>query len=364
MLNNFKFIKWSFFHQFILVLILLISCNSQHSNENPKGSVKSNELLEEIAVKAIVIQNKIFNKQIVSNGKIQTSYKSDLKFKLSDQISIVNFRNGQHVNKGETIAILENNFYKNQLEKAKIKLEKAKIDYLEERIKYGLGSDTTSDSTVNTLKNIAHRSGLLEAENEYQSALIVYEDTFLKSPFSGIIANLDAKKGSFSNISEIFCSVISNTELEVLFPILENDLGFIYSGQEVQIKPFFSESKTYFANLIEINPIVDSNGLITVKAKLIDEKIESLFHGMNVKIQINKPLSDDYIVIPKTALVQRDDETIVFSVTENKAVWNYVTIIDENSSEYAVQCDLKTGDTIIIEGNTNLSHGAKVITSP
>ena len=152
--------------------------------------------------------------------------------------------------------------------------------------------------------------------------------------------------------------LVSHQQLEVVFSVLENELSFVKKNQAVTITSFVDKSKNYMGVVSEINPMVDENGLIQVKAK-VNIPDNTLFDGMNVKVIINQPIHD-VIVIPKEALVLRSNKEVVFTVKEGLAKWNYVEVLDENSSSYALKKGLKLGDTIIVSGNMNLSHDARV----
>ena len=154
-------------------------------------------------------------------------------------------------------------------------------------------------------------------------------------------------------VDEVIC-IGSNEE----FSVLENELSFVKKNLAVTITSFVDKSKNYMGVVSEINPMVDENGLIQVKAK-VNIPDNTLFDGMNVKVIINQPIHD-VIVIPKEALVLRSNKEVVFTVKEGLAKWNYVEVLDENSSSYALKKGLKLGDTIIVSGNMNLSHDARV----
>ena len=202
------------------------------------------------------------------------------------------------------------------------------------------------------------RSGYLEAENALKNARFEYNQSFIRTPFSGIIASIEIKAGDYITSNEVFCILIDQKQFTVKFSILENELSLVKINQQVTIALFSNIENTYSGIITEINPLVDENGLVQVKAN-ISNVDDSLLDGMSVKIHCNRPL-ENIIVIPKEALVLRSNREVVFTVEDGLAKWNYVEVQDENSYSYAIKSGLKLGDTIIISGNMNLSHGAGV----
>jgi hypothetical protein len=88
--------------------------------------------------------------------------------------------------------------------------------------------------------------------------------------------------------------------------------------------------------------------------------------GMNVKLLIEKELPAR-LVVPKSAVVMRDNEEVLFRYRDGKAHWTYVNTLMDNSSQYVVVAntergaDLQAGDIIIITGNLNLANETEVV---
>jgi len=344
-----------FFYFFSLLLVF--NCNNNTEKDQEDISFTKTES-KGISVTTNVIKPKDFQKQIISNGLIEAIQKSEIRFKTSERISSIKVKNGQHVVKGQILAVLDNAILTNQLNKAQIDLDKAKNKLQEEKINYGIGGASNDAIDPIILKNLKIKSGVYEAQNALESAQLLHNQTIIKAPFSGVIANIKVKTGNFITTSDVFCTLINSQQLEVVFSVLENELTFIETKQEVYINLFTDADRTYKGRITEINPVVDENGLIQVKAQ-IDTAAATLFDGMNVKIIASKPIKD-VIVIPKEALVLRSNREVVFTVKEGLSKWNYVKVLDENSTSYALKEGVEIGDSVIVSGNMNLAHDAKV----
>src|SRR5690606_20342213 len=174
-----------------------------------------------------------------------------------------------------------------------------------------------------------------------------------------VVANLFAKPNTLSSPSEIFCHIIDTRSLEVSFPVLENELAMIRKGDKVRVAPFSMPGVTVDGQVSEINPWVDKNGMVQVKASVGYH--ERMVEGMNVRVSIFRSLGNQWVV-PKTAVVLRTGKEVVFTLVDGKAVWNYVQTGLENASEYIITSEtLKEGDLIITDGNINLAHESSVV---
>jgi RND family efflux transporter MFP subunit len=342
----------------LLIFFLAFNCNDKNKEESTEDSALTKIELQGVSITTEVMEPTDFKKEIIANGLVEALKKSEIRFKTSERIAAIKVKNGQKVNRGQTLAVLDNAILANQLNKAKIDLDKAKNKLQEEKINYGVGGTSNDAIDAKVLKNLKIKSGVYEAKNALENARLLYGQTIIKAPFSGVIANIEVKTGNFITSADIFCTLINSQNLEVVFSVLENELTFIEAKQEVSINPFTDTDSTYKGYITEINPLVDENGLIQVKAK-IDTEGAKLFDGMNVKVTASKPIKD-VVVIPKEALVLRSNREVVFTYENGLAKWNYVKVLDENSTSYALKEGVKIGDTVIVSGNMNLAHDAKV----
>ncbi len=343
---------------FIFLFVLFISCKNEKETQENESLTQTKPA--RISVNTTVITPQTFNKQIISNGIVETANKADLHFKTSERIQGIYVKNGQNVSKGKLLASLDNKMLANQVKQAKIALKNAEVNLLREKIIFGIHKQKEKDVNQNILKTVFSKSGYKEAKANLEKAQLQYEQSFLKAPFSGVVSNIKTKKGNYITTSDVFCTLVGNNKqkTEVVFSVLEQELPFVKKGADIQITTFADANAKYKGTVSEINPLVDENGLIQVKAT-IDSKNTKLLNGMHVKIIINNTLNN-VVVIPKTALVLRSNKEVVFTVKKHLAKWNYVKVLDENSTQYAIKEGLKVGDTIIISNNLNLAHDALI----
>lgn len=321
------------------------------------------ELIDEsrnvVSVDATLIKNQIFFKEIVSNGKVEARKKNEIIFKGDGKLIFLGIKNGEQVVQNQILAKLEDDLIINQLEKAKIDLEKAKIEYKTELINFNL-KDSSGNAEETTLReSLRIKSGLALAENEVRHQKIKYNNRTIRAPFDGVIANLDTKQGDFISSTDVLCSILNWSEIEVSFSVLENDLFFFDVGQPIEVLPKVGLKKTLTGHISEVNPIVNENGLVSVKGLINSHDDFNPLDGLNVDVIIKKKL-ENVIVVPKEALVLRSNDDVVFTVENGFTKWNAVEIIEENSKYYAIDSSLKIGDTIIISNNSNLSFDVKV----
>lgn len=146
--------------------------------------------------------------------------------------------------------------------------------------------------------------------------------------------------------------------MEVEFTVLESELPLVKRGDKVDVMPYAVTVASCKGYVTEINPLVDENGMVRVKAKV--DGAGKLFDGMNVRVSVKRSV-EGQLVIPKTAVVLRSGRQVVFTLNGEKAMWNYVQTGLENMTEYTVSGDgMEEGAEVIVTGNVNLAHEAPV----
>ena len=343
---------------FILSAIVIFSCGTK--NQNKEGNAEKRQYTEQRnPVEVLRLQKGTFKKELVNNGKLVALRKSELQFRVGEQLEKLNVKNGDKVKAGQIIATLNSFTYQQQLTTAQIQLKRTKLEM--QKVLIAQGYNATDSATVppNSYEIAMVRSGYAEAVQNYKTAVFNLESTKLAVPFSGIVANLKQKQYDRVGSGSSFCTLIDDSEFEAEFSIVESEAGDIRMGDEVQIIPF-SNQTICKGRISEINPVVDENGLILIKALV--KNSGSLMDGMNVKVLVEKEIPDQ-LVVPKSAVVLRDNQEVLFKCTKDTiAFWVYVKAGFENSSSYSVQADpdkggsLQAGDTIIVSGNLNLAH--------
>jgi RND family efflux transporter MFP subunit len=342
---------------------ILYSCGTKTSGTSSTAE-KRQYTLQQNPVEITVIQRGLFRKELVNNGKLVALRKCELQFRVGEQLEKLSVRNGVPVKAGYVIAQLNTFTYKQQLDNAQIQLKRTKLEMQNLLIGQGYNTLDTTAIPHHIFEMASVKSGYAEAVQSLETAQFNLESTQLIAPFNGILANITQKRYDRVNAGTTFCTLIDDSEFEVEFRMVESEVSDIKLNDEVQLIPFSSQTVCK-GRISEINPVVDENGLILVKALV--KNPGGLMDGMNVKVLVERDIPDQ-LVVPKSAVVLRDNQEVLFKCTKDTiAFWVYIKTGYENSKSYSVQADpdkggiLQAGDTVIVSGNLNLAHESKVI---
>ena len=312
-------------------------------------------LAQTVAVK--VLQPGALSHDIVSNGRLRSKEVADVFFRNAEIVSEVMVRNGQHVAAGQPLARLDDFKLKAEKQRSAAALEQARLELQDVLIGQGYNPDAPAAIPADVMKLARVRSGMEQAESQFNNAVKDLEQATIKAPHAGVVANLKVERHSMASTSEPACRIINDGAMVVEFPVLESEMGMLAPGDAIELTPI-ANGKSYTGRVSEINPMIDDKGQVTVKAAL--DRANGLVDGMNARIRIKRQLGER-LVVPKSAVVLRTGKQVVFTARDGKAMWNYVTTGLENLDSYEITEGLNPGDSVIISGNENLAHEAAII---
>jgi len=358
--------KRTIIRTFLITTFVAISfsCGEHKKNENGDDSkLQSSPQINEVEV--ITLKREAFKRQLLSNGQLHATKKSSLMFGTTGKIERINVRNGQRINRGATIASVERPDLTIAKESAEIAIMKAELDFKDFLIGQGYHVEDTASIPKDILETARLKSGLTSAKNSLEKALYDISGTVITAPFSGRIADLNFHVYDQYTGNDPLCTLVDDNILDVEFTIMESEYSFISTGLNIIVQPFADLQKSYSGTIIDINPLVDTKGQISVRAQVRNDG--SLLDGMNVRVTVERTINNQFVV-PRNAVVIRDNLDVLFTYTDDgKAHWTYVNILHSNGDYYAVEGNssrnavLNEGDLVIISGNLNLADKSEVV---
>lgn len=343
-----------------LTCACLVSCTGGQNQTEGQQTRKYSPAVAKVDTLTAVVRP--FRAEIISNGKVSAARRLPIYPKTSGIIQGVNVKNGQRVQAGTILARLDDRDVRAELKSATIAMEKAELDLLDNLAGQGFDIKDTSSIPDQSLKVAKIRSGWSAARSALDAVRHKLDATTIRAPFSGRIANLAYSEGD-RTADKPLCILMDESSFSVDFNVLESEVTTMNAGMKVEVVPYSSKETVCTGSVTGINPSVDNNGQVQVTAQIPGQK--GLIDGMNVRVVASSP-GRKAIVVPKSALVIRDNLDVLFRYNNGVAEWVYVNILDANDSEYAIEAnasrgaELREGEAIIISGNLNLADGSSV----
>lgn len=233
-------------------------------------------------------------------GKVVAERFADLSFETALPIARVLVRNGQQVRRGQVLVQLDQYKLRNAIEQqqrtieqAQLQIEQAHLQMQDVIISQGYDPDKASSIPSDVKHNADVKSGyalsksqLAIAKTQLAAAQHELRSGVLTAPFDGVVANLSVQAHQLAQPGQPVCRIIASGDMEVEFRVMEADLCKYKIGTGVNVIPVADKSASYSATVSEINPIVDEQGAVTLRARLTNAA--TLFDGMNVEVVLLK----------------------------------------------------------------------------
>lgn len=341
----------------VCLCLFFISCDRSQNHDLDTQNSRKIILPDSTSVEIAEVQQGVFNFEILSNGNSFAVNNAEIRFPSNKKIEQILVSNGDHVEKGQLLAVLDNYDPLSKLIRSKQILEKATVDLDDRLIDYGYRLKDSIKIPMDIMRMAKIKSSYSAAKYDYADAAKTLEETRIKAPFTGKIANLEGKPFNSTDVFKRLCTLIGDSKMSIEFNILETENRFLEKNSSIKVMPY--EGGQYLkGSVTQINPFIDDNGMIKITA-LVDNAHGILIHGMSVKIIAEKPIKNA-IYILKDGIVQRDGKDVVFTYENGLAKWNYVETGPQNTWFICIKSGLQKGQKVIVSNNINLVDDSKV----
>lgn len=219
-----------------------------------------------------------------------------------------------------------------------------------------------------------------EAAVKQMQAAVDYANTQLaateiKAPVSGTVLERIVERGEMVSPSAFGGSgartsvvdLADLTDLQVELDISQTDFARLKPSQRAEIIPDAFPNLRFSGFIAEIAPEADrAKATLQIKVK-VENPTEQLRPEMNARVNFlaDKPAATDgkvaaRVLVPKTAVVKKDNNAFVFVVKGNKVEQRSIRTGEESGDAYVVLDGLSGSETVAVSELDKLRDGDRV----
>ena len=293
--------------------------------------------------------------------------KADLRAQVSGPVTHVRVRENQVVRAGQVLVDIDSTEFALRVASAAAAVSRTEASYRE----LILFDDQIQDEAVRAERERVARakSGLNEADVSLLQAQLELERARVRAPFGGRVADLNVVPGQWINAQDVLLTVVDINPIEVDVQVLESEIGLLSEGRGASISFAAFPGEIFTGQIATINPMVDQSTRTARVTVSIPNPNGRILPGMYARVSLEARKFPDRILVPKTAILERDRRTMLF-VFEGEgatglAKWRYVTTGLENDSLVEILEDPDTdmvepGEWVLTDGHYTLIHDAHV----
>ena len=288
-------------------------------------------------------------------GEVMAEHATAVSFSVGGLIQQMLVEEGQHVTKGQTIAIVDATQTRNALTAAEAVLAQAQDTYDRMKVLHERGSLSDMDW-------VGVESKLATAKSSYDMAKKNIGDTRLTAPCNGIIGQKMAEAGMTVMPSQPVCTILDIRNIKVKVNVPERDMADGLKSDQVLIRvDALGETFgcTGVQKGIQGNPVSRTYDVFFY----VKNQSSRLLPGMVADVQLANASGDSAqsITVPIRAVQRRSKgELFVWAIKDGKAVCKTVTVGSTNGGRTEIASGLSVGDKVIVEGYQKLSEGMDV----
>ncbi|MCF6278981.1 MAG: efflux RND transporter periplasmic adaptor subunit [Flavobacteriaceae bacterium] len=328
--------------------------------ERLEVKIKELDPLEKIPpITTLIVKESIFNHYLELQGSVNTKQNLVVFPEYSGILTRVYVKEGQHVNKGQILAKIDDGGLSQQLAQVQIQTDLAKTTFeRQERLwNQKIGSEIQYLQAKSTY----------EAQQKVVNQLqIQIGKTIVRAPFSGTIDDVITEQGSVvaPGQSQLFRIVnLSNMYIETDVP--ERYLTTVTKGKLVEVN-FPILGKTINSKIRQAGNFINPANR-TFKAEIaVPNKDKSIKPNLTAKLKINDYTNDKAILILQSIISENaEGQQYVYTITNkngNKAKAKRVIIeTGKTQGDYIeILSGLENGSEIINEGARSVKDGQDV----
>ncbi len=263
-------------------------------------------------------------------------------------------RAGEHVSKGQTLAILDAAAIEQQIKAAdaQVILTKSLYDKQQKLWAQNIGTEVQLLSAKTTY----------EATAKQREALVAQRSMYtIKSPITGTVDAVNIKEGDVASPGgngSIGIRVVNFDALKVQSSLGENYLGKVSDGNPVNLI-FTDINDTIHTKLSYVSKAVDPiSRAFQVEVRLGNNK--KLHPNMSCKMQIANYENSKALAVPVSVIQKTAEGDVVYVADGNKAKAVSVTTGRNSNGMVEILSGLNSGDKVIVEGYEELDNGSPI----
>jgi multidrug efflux system membrane fusion protein len=352
----------------------------QHFAHSPAAAKP--ELPLPVPVIATTVQKQNFPIVLTGIGNVAALNSATVRSMVTEQITSIDFKDGQFVKKGDLLAQLDPSTYQAQLDEAEANLARDEAHLENGRINLGRyvplakqGFATQQQVATQGAKN-AQEEAVIKADQaavEYAKTELSY--TKLVVPFDGVagirlldVGNIIHSSTTRGSPSEPNALVVINQvqPISVMFTLAAADIPEVQEALAkgpIKAIALSADGKTELdtGTLAAIdNQANTTSGTITLKA-IFPNPDRKLWPGMFVNVRVVTQVQDNGLTVPLDAVQQGPQGQFVFVVdSDHKVAMQPVSVRETLNSEALVDKGLSAGETVVVRGQYRLTPGTIV----
>ncbi len=242
---------------------------------------------------------------LVTSSSVESEAQVDLSPETTGRVIEIRAEEGERVQRGQVLAVLENASLDASYERASAEFDRARVNAKELEELESVGAVSSRELAEAQYTLATARATRDEAEKSQGFTRIV-------SPIAGTVSARDVRYGEIASAGTRSFQVVDLARLRVVVQLPERDLSRVSEGQQVLLAPTYDDAVEVKAEVLRVSPVVDAaSGTVRVTIALSPDEV-TIRPGQFVSVRIEVGRHDDTVVVPREAVLYDEGDPYVF----------------------------------------------------
>ncbi len=264
---------------------------------------------------------------------------------------------GDEINEGEIISKIDDTTIRMQLEEARAEISpiEAKLNFFNRQAERLNQLAKQNNAAKNRLDEVNSDRDQMRGELSMMNTRLAQardklNRTTILAPFNGVVAERFKEAGEWAKIGDELVRLVNTESTEIQGRIQQQSATFIKKGDSIEVTDGQARTMATVRTLVPVGD--DISRLYEIR---LDFDETAWLAGHAVRIKVPTAIPQNVLVVPRDALVIRENTIKVFRILEdNTAEAVYVKTGIANDMLIEVTGDINEGDKIVVRGNERL----------
>ncbi len=204
---------------------------------------------------------------------------------------------------------------------------------------------------------------LAALQASYKLAALNYDYSNIRATIAGVVSARQIKPGQNISVGDVAFQITDTAELLAYLQIPQSQLPKFQAGHAASLQVASMPDTRFPASIVRISPTIDSRNGTFRATVVIQNKDGNVAPGMFGRFTIAYEMHPDALVVPAAALLDEDEQTAVYVVSNGQVTKRVVETGIREGNMIEILGGLGDNDNIVVVGHTGLREGSKVLAS-
>jgi membrane fusion protein (multidrug efflux system) len=383
-----------------LTLLLVTGCG----NTEAKLPAKAEEPPQPISVSLVAAQERTLPTTLDVTGTLMADAQTDIASEIEQRVVEISVERGQYVTAGQVVARMDDQDATNvlreaeateaqirerlgltngqtfdplktpEVQQARATMERAEADYKRFAQLLDEGAISRSEHDLRRADYLATKAQYETTINQmrqlYQSLLAqkvrvsmgrkAVEDTIIRAPFSGVIAEKAANVGRYTKKGDRIATIVRVDPLRIELTIPEGAVAAVRKGQKVFFTVQSYPGRQFEGAIAYVGPAVRAESRALVVEAIVPNPKALLQPGLFATARIELPAARPSLMVPASAVRNDGGVSTLFVAKHDRAEARIVQLGRDAGGSVEIVRGLVVGERVISSPAPGLADGAPI----